>query len=110
MELADCGAAALVMSLAYFGRTVPLSEVHELTGTGRDGVTALRLVEAAGCYGLRARGVATELEDLAQLPAGSILHWGAQHFVVLERADRRGVSVVDPAAGRYRLPWVRAGR
>jgi len=33
------------------------------------------------------------------------LHWGQAHFVVLESTSRRGVTVVDPAAGRYRVSW-----
>ncbi len=104
-EMADCGAAALAMALAYHGRHVSLAEMHEATGTGRDGVDALRLAEAASSFGLRARGVATELDDLRALPRGTVLHWGAAHFVVLESTSRRGVTIVDPAAGRYRLSW-----
>ncbi len=104
-EMADCGAAALAMALGYHGRHVSLAEIHEATGTGRDGVDALRLAEAASAYGLRARGVATELDDLRALPRGTVLHWGAAHFVVLEATSRRGVTIVDPAAGRYRLSW-----
>ena len=104
-EMADCGAAALAMALGYHGRHVSLTEMHDATGTGRDGVDALRLAEAASSYGLRARGVATELDDLRVLPRGTVLHWGAAHFVVLDSASRRGVTVVDPAAGRYRIPW-----
>jgi ATP-binding cassette, subfamily B, bacterial len=104
-EMADCGAAALAMALGYHGRHVSLADMHEATGTGRDGVDALRLAEAASSFGLRARGVATELEDLRDLPRGTVLHWGAAHFVVLESASRRGVTIVDPAAGRYRLGW-----
>jgi ABC-type bacteriocin/lantibiotic exporter with double-glycine peptidase domain len=104
-EMADCGAAALAMALAYHGRHVPLSELHTATGTGRDGTDALRIAEAATTYGLRARGVATELDDLGVLPRGSVLHWGQAHFVVLESTSRRGVTVVDPAAGRYRVSW-----
>jgi ATP-binding cassette, subfamily B, bacterial len=105
VEMADCGAAALAMALSYHGRHVSLAEMHEATGTGRDGVDALRLAEAATSYGLRARGVATELDDLRVLPRGSVLHWGAAHFVVLDSTSRRGVTVVDPAAGRYRVGW-----
>ncbi|MGX9789648.1 peptidase domain-containing ABC transporter [Mycobacterium sp. MMS18-G62] len=104
-EMADCGAAALAMALAYHGRHVPLAEMHTATGTGRDGTDALRLAEAATIYGLRARGVATELDDLHVLPRGTVLHWGEAHFVVLESTSRRGVTVVDPAAGRYRISW-----
>ncbi|QNJ91059.1 peptidase domain-containing ABC transporter [Mycolicibacterium fluoranthenivorans] len=108
-EMADCGAAALAMALGYHGRHVSLTEMHEATGTGRDGIDALRLAEAASSYGLRARGVATELDDLKFLPRGTILHWGAAHFVVLHSATRRGVTIVDPAAGRYRLTWSAVG-
>ena len=104
-EVADCGAAALAMALGYHGRHVSLAEMHEATGTGRDGVNALLLAEAATSYGLRARGVATELDDLRALPRGTILHWGAAHFVVLESTSRRGVTIVDPMAGRYRTGW-----
>ena len=104
-EMADCGAAALAMALAYYGRHVPLSDLHTATGTGRDGTDALRIAEAAVTYGLRARGVATALDDLRVLPRGSVLHWGQAHFVVLESTSRRGVTVVDPAAGRYRVSW-----
>jgi ATP-binding cassette, subfamily B, bacterial len=105
VEMADCGAAALAMALGYHGRHVSLAEMHAATGTGRDGVDALRLAEAATSYGLRARGVATELDDLRVLPRGTVLHWGAAHFVVLDSTSRRGVTVVDPAAGRCQLGW-----
>jgi len=104
-EMADCGAAALAMSLGFHGRHVSLAEMHEATGTGRDGVDALRLAEAATSYGLRARGVATEVDDLNVMPRGTILHWGAAHFVVLESTSRHGVTIVDPMAGRYRVGW-----
>ncbi len=91
--------------LGYYGRHVSLAEMHEATGTGRDGVDALRLGEAASSFGPRARGVATELEELRFLPRGTVLHWGAAHFVGLRSTSRRGVTVVDPAAGSYRLSW-----
>ncbi len=107
VELADCGAACLAMALAYHGRHVPLQEVRELTGTGRDGVDAGRLVDAAHHYGLDARGVRADLGELAQLPPGSMLHWEFSHFVTLERVRSDGIDVVDPAVGRVRVPMSR---
>lgn len=108
VEIADCGAAALAMALGYYGRHVSLAEIHQAAGVGRDGVDALQLVQAAGMYGLRARGVATELDDLRVLPRGTVLHWGTSHFVVLDSTSRRGVTIVDPLAGRYRVGWTAA--
>ena len=104
MEEADCGAACLGMVLASFGKRVELDELRDMTGTGRDGVTALALARAARAYGLDARGVQADLDELAGLPRGSILHWEFSHFVVLERRVRGGIQVVDPGHGRRFVP------
>jgi ABC-type bacteriocin/lantibiotic exporter with double-glycine peptidase domain len=104
MEDADCGAACLAMVLGYFDKYVDLRELRDITGAGRDGVTALSIVNAARAYGLRARGVQADLGDIRHLPRGSILHWEFSHFVVFERTTRGGIRVVDPAHGRRVVP------
>src|SRR4249920_2257332 len=110
LELADCAAACLAMTLAYNGRYVPLEELREATGTGRDGVGAPGIVAAARQYGLMARGVKAETGDLACLPPGSVLHWDFDHFVVFEKVTPKGVAVVDPALGRRVVPADAFGR
>jgi ABC-type bacteriocin/lantibiotic exporter with double-glycine peptidase domain len=100
VELADCGAASLAMVLELHGKPVPFDEVRTVCGTGRDGTDALTLIEAARYYGLDARGVRTEVEDLDALPAGTMLFWDLSHFVVLDRVRRNTVEIVDPALGR----------
>jgi ATP-binding cassette subfamily B protein len=109
-ELSDCGAACLAMALAYHGRRAPLDEVRAETGAGRDGANAQQIVEAAGRYGLSARGVKADVADLRYLPRASILHWNFDHFVVFDRLSRRGVVVVDPSAGRQFVPTTRFGK
>jgi ABC-type bacteriocin/lantibiotic exporter with double-glycine peptidase domain len=104
LELADCAAACLAMTLAYHGRHVPLEELRDATDTGRDGVGAAGIVAAAGRYGLTARGVKAEVGDLGRLPRGSVLHWNFDHFVVFEKVTRKGVALVDPALGRRVVP------
>jgi ATP-binding cassette subfamily B protein len=103
LAFTDCGAACLAMVLAYHGRKVPLDELRQMTSTNRDGVDALAVTQAARRYGLSARGVAADLDDLKHLPPATILHWDFTHFVVFERLRRNGVQVVDPALGRRRL-------
>src|SRR5262249_46536987 len=100
MEDADCGAACLAMALEYFGKRVDLSELRDVTGAGRDGVTALSIVNAARMYRLQARGVKPDMGELGLLPHGSILHWDSSHFAVFERTTRRGARIIDPAHGR----------
>ncbi|MDQ3981609.1 MAG: cysteine peptidase family C39 domain-containing protein, partial [Actinomycetota bacterium] len=110
LERTDCGAACLAMILAYHGRSVPLRELRDMTGTSRDGVDALALLRAARAYGLRGRGVTVEVDALSHLPRGSILHWKFDHFVVFERARRGAIDVVDPARGRRRISLEEVGR
>jgi ABC-type bacteriocin/lantibiotic exporter with double-glycine peptidase domain len=103
MEAADCGAACLAMVLGHHGKTVSLDRVRLAAGTNR-GTDALGIVRAAEQFGMRGRGVQLEIQDLHFLPSGSILHWGFNHFVVLERMRGNGVDIVDPAFGRRRVP------
>ncbi|HEX7166519.1 MAG TPA: peptidase domain-containing ABC transporter [Acidimicrobiales bacterium] len=110
VEIADCGPAALAIALDYFGRSVRLDQVKQLTGSGRDGTSAFALVEAARWYGLDARGVKAEIGNLTELAPGTLLFWEHSHFVVLERADRRGVRIVDPARGARLVSWEEADR
>jgi len=104
LSATDCGAAALAMALGYHGKQVPLAEVRQALGVGRNGTSAAALLRAGRLYGLRGRGVRAEISDLAALPAGSILFWEFSHYVVLEGAAGNTVNIVDPAGGRRKVP------
>jgi ABC-type bacteriocin/lantibiotic exporter with double-glycine peptidase domain len=99
----DCGAACLAMALEHHGKKLPIEDVRAAVGAAR-GVSARQLLEAARRFGLRARGVKIEPDKLRFLPAGAILHWELNHFVVLERAGRSELRVIDPAVGARRIP------
>jgi ATP-binding cassette, subfamily B, bacterial len=103
LEAADCGAACLAMVLAHHGHAATLDACRVATGTNR-GTDALGIVRGAEQFGLRGRGLRIEVEDLELLPAGAILHWDFNHFVVFDRVRRGRVELVDPAYGRRSLP------
>ena len=110
LELADCGAACLAMTLAYHRRYVPLEELRDAIGAGRGGADARGIVAAAQRYGLMAQGVKADIGDLVDLPRGSVLHWDFDHFVVFEKVARKGIAVVDPAIGRRTVPLTTFGQ
>lgn len=109
LEAADCGAACLSMVLAYFGNAVPLERTRAIIGSAR-GTDALTLTNAAAQFGVRGRGVKLDVNDLHHLPRATILHWGLDHFVVLERVRRKGIDILDPRHGRRFIPEDRVRR
>ncbi|WP_434390710.1 peptidase domain-containing ABC transporter [Melittangium boletus] len=96
----DCGAACLAMVLGYHGREVTLDEAREVTGPGRDGVSARLLLDSGRKLGLRGRAVSIDLNRLPFLQPASILHWDFNHYVVFERLVGEQIQIVDPAQGR----------
>ena len=107
----ECGLASLASVLALHGRHVPVHSLRDYLTAGRDGTTAADLLHLAEQNGLGGRGLRVDdIEDLRRLQQGAILHWRFSHFVVLDRALKRGLRVMDPAAGRRVVNWDEVSR
>lgn len=103
MNTVECGAACLAMILSYYGRKTSVSEIYKNTGVGRDGLSALSIVQAARRYGLKVRTISLEAKDFRFVSLPAIVYWQFNHFLIVERWSPSFVDVVDPAAGRERL-------
>ena len=100
----ECGMACLAMVLTYYGKPVRIEELRQLHASDRSGMTAQDILTLGGHYGLRGRGVSLEIDELELLDRGAILHWNFDHFVVFDKLEKDTVHIVDPGAGRRRVP------
>lgn len=105
-DASDCGVACLASIARAHGRRVSLARLRQHAGTDRGGTTVLGLVRAAEGLGFLAKGVRGTPETLPRAPMPTIAHvtreQGDQHFVVIERATREHVWLMDPAGGDRR--------
>ena len=105
MEALECGAACLAMVLAYYGKWIPLEQVRLDCGVSRDGSNMKNMYLAAQNYGLEVHGYRMEMEGIkksASFPC--IIHWGFNHFVVLDGFRGNKAVINDPARGTVQVP------
>ena len=106
LEALECGAAALDMVMAYYGKWVPLEEARLACGVSRDGSNAKNICLAAKHYGFDVsayRLTPESLRERGEFPC--IIHWNMNHFVVLDGFRGKKAYLNDPARGAVRVDW-----
>jgi len=109
-EAAECGLACLAMVGDYYGHRLGLRGLRRRFPLSLKGVNLARLIDVASKLGFTSRPVKLELENLGKLRTPCILHWGLNHFVVLVKAGRRQLTILDPAFGKRRLSYPEVSR
>ncbi len=102
-EAAECGLACLATIAGHHGLLLDLRELRHRFSVSLKGATLAQLMRHATQLQFTPRALRCEPAELAQLQLPCILHWNLDHFVVLERVGRAGVSIIDPAVGRRRI-------
>ena len=103
METVECGAAALSMLLAYYGKWVSLEQLRTDCGVSRDGSNARNIVLAARNYGMDAHGWRADIDSLEKM-APAIIHWNFNHFVVFKGFNKGMAFINDPSFGSMAVP------
>jgi ATP-binding cassette subfamily B protein RaxB len=104
-ESSECGLACLAMVSGYHGQRFSLRELRQRFPLSLKGANLIRLISIAGQLGLQCRPLRLDLEDLDQLKTPCILHWDLNHFVVLAKAGKKKVTIVNPAFGKRELTY-----
>ena len=104
LEATECGAASLAMVAAYFGKWLTLEQTRQDCGVSRDGSNAKNILVAARSYGFKAAAYRAETDDLRKEgPFPCIIHWGFNHFVVLDGFKNGHAYLNDPARGAVKI-------
>ncbi|QXX74011.1 peptidase domain-containing ABC transporter [Methylovirgula sp. HY1] len=109
-EAAECGLACLAMILGFHGHPIDLGSLRRRHSVSLKGTSLRHLMSIATTMGLSTRALRLDLDDLSRLRLPCILHWDLNHFVVLARVGRKGVTIHDPVSGRRHLPWQEVSR
>ncbi|MET0861814.1 MAG: cysteine peptidase family C39 domain-containing protein, partial [Microbacterium sp.] len=99
MEAAECGVASLRMVLASYGRWVPLDELRTASGVSRDGVKASSVLKTARTYGMTAKGLRQDPDEIRAGKLPAIIYWNFNHFVVVEGYAPGRWFLKDPGIG-----------
>lgn len=109
-ESAECGLAALAMVAGHHGHRVTLRELRQRFALSLKGASLPRLIGVAGRLGLQCRPLRLDLEEIGQLRTPCILHWDLNHFVVLAKAGKNRLTLLDPAVGKREMTLAEASR
>ena len=104
-ESSECGLACLAMVASHHGQGIGLRELRGRYPMSLKGTTLSRLISIAGKLGYQSRALRLELEELPDLRTPCILHWDSNHFVVLVKAGRNKVVIIDPSTGKRVLRY-----
>jgi ABC-type bacteriocin/lantibiotic exporter with double-glycine peptidase domain/CRP-like cAMP-binding protein len=103
VDEADCGVACLAMIAEWHGIEVPLSWLREIAGTSQSGTTLRALAATGRRIGLDVEPVKVSRDRVNDLQVPAILHWDAEHWVVLAEVDEHHAEIADPALGLQRV-------
>ena len=104
-DIKDCGAACLATICRQYGLKIPISKIREISGTDKNGTSALGVIKAAESLGFTAKGVkVSKPEDIFfEFPKPSIAHviidGKLMHYVVIHKVTKDEILIADPAKG-----------
>ncbi len=104
-ESAECGLACVAMVANHHGHQLDLTTLRNRYSVSLKGANLQQLMLLANQLNMTARALKLELNELKNLRTPCIVHWEMNHFVVLKKVHRNGITILDPAMGERRLSF-----
>ncbi|RXM42301.1 peptidase domain-containing ABC transporter [Flavobacterium sp. YO12] len=98
-DFKDCGPTCLKIISKHYGRIINVQILRDFCDTNREGSNLMSLSDGAEKLGFRSLGVKVSLKKLDEFPLPCILHWNANHYVVLYEIKNNIYYISDPAHG-----------
>lgn len=101
----DCGCACVATVCKHYGLNYPISKIREISGTDKNGTSALGIIKAAKELGFTSKGMqASKPEDLfSDIPLPAIAHVVIDknylHYMVIHEINDKEVLLADPSKG-----------
>lgn len=103
-DMKDCGAACLASVSAHYGLKMPIAKIRQLGHTDTRGTNVLGMVQGLEKMGFNAKGVKGGVDALPEIPLPAIAHIITKeqyhHYVVIYKATKSAIEVMDPAFGK----------
>ena len=98
-ERAECGISCLSMIASYYGLETNEATLRNIATTSTRGLTLKSLIEIAELLNLQSQALRVNLHELRELRLPCVLHWDANHYVVLEGMKGQKYKIYDPSLG-----------
>ena len=99
----ECGSACLLSVIKYYGGSVPINRLLELTNTTKEGTNFYNLKEAALEIGLSAKAYKTDdILNLMMIDKPFLSQVNIEnylHFIVVYKINNSKLTIMDPARG-----------
>lgn len=98
-ESKDCGPSCVKIISKYFGKTISIERLRNLSENTREGSNLLTLSDCLEKIGFKTIGVKISTERLNDAPLPCIIYWNQNHYVVLYKIKKERYFISDPAHG-----------
>lgn len=104
IENVECGLACLAMIMNYHDVKITLDHLRKKYPAPREGFSFYDLTLISENYNFETNAYHITLEELEKdIDLPCIIHWGYNHFVVLEEIKGKNYKIVDPNYGKLKV-------